>query len=488
MSRADRYDLVIVGMGSGGMVAATFAASLPLRVAVVERDRVGGECLWTGCVPSKALLASAKVAHTLRHAERWGVPASTGAVDTAAVWARIKAVQAEIAATDDNPRHFEHLGVEVITGEARLAGPHAVVVGERILWTRFVLLCTGSRPAAPPIEGLAEHGFLTNETVFSLDRAPASLVMIGGGPIAIELAQAMVRLGVPTTVLERGETILAREEPELVRTLGGLLEDEGVVLGTGVEVERVSVEGATKVVHGTSNGTSRRWCGAEILVATGRAPNLEALGLDTAGVQATRSGVVVDDRMRTSLPWVYAAGDVAGGPLFTHAAGHQAVRAVRDMFFPGRGRVSELVPWCTFTDPELAHVGLTAAEARKHHGSAVEVHRLDLSHSDRARAEGHREGAVVVVTAGGTVVGGHILAPAAGEMIHELAVAVRDEVTLAGLASLIHVYPTLATSVGQLGADAAFAAAGRWAPLVRAGRLWDRLAHRRPRSSSSRRG
>jgi len=478
--RAQRYDLVVVGMGSGGMVAAEFAASLPLRVAVVERDRVGGECLWTGCVPSKTLLASAKVAHTVRHADRWGVGAGESSVDTAAVWARIRAVQDEIAATDDSPRRFEALGIEVVRGEAALRDPHTVAVGDRLLSTRFILVCTGSQPSAPPIAGLAETGFLTNETVFALERAPSSLLMIGGGPIAIELAQAMVRLGVATTVLEKLPGILAREEPELVAVLRRLLGEEGVALHTGVDIERVTVErgaveGATKVVHGVEAGVPRRWGAEEILVAAGRSPNVSGLGLDALGVETTSRGVVVDDRMRTTVASVYAAGDVAGRYLFTHSAGHEAVRAVRDMFFPGRGTVSDLVPWCTFTDPELAHVGITADEAGQRHGDAVEVHRLALSHSDRARADGHAEGCIMVVTARGTIVGAHILAPAAGELIHELALAVREGLALSGLASLIHVYPTLATSVGQLGAEAAFAGAGRWASLVRAGRIWDRL-------------
>lgn len=479
MPRAQRYDLVVVGMGSGGMVAAEFAASLPLRVAVVERDRVGGECLWTGCVPSKALLASAKVAHTVRHADRWGVDAQEPKVDTAAVWARIRAVQDEIAATDDSPERFEALGIEMVRGVARLRGPHLVSVGERLLSTRFVLLCTGSHPSIPPIGGLADAGYLTNETVFSLERAPSSLIVIGGGPIAIELAQAFVRLGVPTTVLERAPGILAREQPELASVLARLLVAEGVELHTGVDISHVSVEGGTKAVYATLEGESRRWEAEEILVATGRVPNLEGLGLEALGIETTSRGVVVDERMRTTATSVYAAGDVAGRYQFTHSAAHEAVRGVRDMFFPGRGTVSDLVPWCTFTDPELAHVGLTADEARRRHGDGVEVHRLELTHSDRARAEGHPEGSISVVTAKGRVVGAHILAPAAGELIHELALAMRQGLSLSGLASLIHVYPTLATSIGQLGAEAAFAAAGRWSSLVRVGRHWDRFRSRR---------
>ncbi len=475
MGPGHRYDLVVVGMGSGGMVAAELAASLPLRVAVVERDRVGGECLWTGCVPSKALLASAKVAQAMRTADRFGLVSVDPVVDTGAVWDRVRAVQDQIAATDDSPARFEALGVEVVAGQARLIDAHTVAVGERRLSTRFVLLCTGSRPSSLPVEGLAQAGYLTNETIFGLARAPASITMIGGGPIAIELAQAMHRLGVGVTVLEKAPGILLREEPELVTVLARLLAHEGLTIHTGVDIERVVVEGDRKVVVGTEGGRSRRWDAEELLVAVGRTPNLDGLGLDQVGVTTTSKGVVVDERMRTSVPSIYAAGDVAGRFLFTHSAAHEAVRAVRDMFFPGKGTVTTLVPWCTFTEPELAHVGMTAEEARRHGGGQVEVHRLELAHSDRARADGHAEGSVLVVTVDRVVRGAHILAPSAGEMIHELALAIQEELELTELASLIHVYPTLATSVGRLAAEAAFAGARRWAWTVRLGRTWDRL-------------
>ena len=473
-----RYDLVVVGMGSGGMVAAELAASLPLRVAVVERDRVGGECLWTGCVPSKALLASARVAHTVRTAGRYGIGAQPPDIDTAAVWSRIKAVQDGIAATDDDPRRFEALGIELVRGSGRLVDPHTVAVGDARLSTRFVLLCTGSRPATIPVDGLAEAGFLTNETVFDLHRAPSSIILIGGGPIAVELAQAMSRLGVDVTVLQRPETILVREEPELVALLSARLRDEGVGIHQGVDVRRVTVEDGRKVVHADEGGSGRRWEAEEVLVAAGRRPNLDGLDLDRVGVETTGRGIVVDDRMRSSVPSVYAAGDVAGRDLVTHSAAHDAVRAVRDMFFPGRGTVSGLVPWCTFTDPELAHAGLTTSEARAEHGDDVEVHRLDLAHSDRARADGHAEGRVVIVTAGGRIVGAHVLAPAAGEVVHELALAIDRGMKLSDLASLIHIYPTYATSIGQLAAEAAFAGARRFSWTVRAGRIADTLRRR----------
>ena len=470
MNRADRFDLVIVGMGSGGMPAAEFAAALPIRVAVVERGRVGGDCLWTGCVPSKALLASSKAAHTMRTADRWGLPSVDPQIDTEAVWKRVRAVREEIASTDDDPARYEAMGVEVVRGDARLLDPHTVAVGDRRLRARYVLLCTGSRPAEPDVEGLAEAGYLTSENVFELEHPPASVAMLGGGPIAIELAQAFTRLGIEATVLQKGDGILPRDEPLLVERLTALLRDDGVDLRLDASVQKVAVERGRKVVSGTVGGQSFRLEADDVFVAVGRRPNVEGLGLEALGIEVGARGVVVDERMRTAVPSVYAAGDVAGRYLFTHAAGHEGVRAVRDMFFPGKGTVADLVPWCTFTDPELAHAGLTSAEARERH-DGVEVHRLDLSHSDRARADGHAEGAVVAVTARGRLVGAHVLSPSAGELIHELALGIRSGMRLSDLASLIHVYPTLATSVGQLAAEAAFEGAGRFAWVVRAGNV-----------------
>lgn len=450
------------------MVAAEFTATLDLRLVAVERGRLGGDCLWTGCVPSKALIASAKVAHHMRTAGRYGITAVEPEVDTAAVWRRIHAVQDEIAATDDSPARFTDLGVELIAGDARVTGPHTVEAGGRVLDTRFILLCTGSRPATPPVEGLADAGFLTSESVFELDRAPESLVVIGGGPISIEMAQAFRRLAIPVTVLQRGPAILPRDEPDLVAVLTRVLRDEGVELLLDVDVQRVCVENGRKVIHGTVAGTPSRWEAAEILVGTGRRPNVEGLGLEEVGVAVGPRGITVDERMRTTVPSIYAAGDLAGRHLFTHSAGYEAVRAVRDMFFPGRGRARALIPWCTFTDPELAHAGMTVAEARAAHGEdAVEVFRQDLTHSDRGRADGATEGAIVVVTARGRVVGGHILAPAAGEMIGELGLAITRKLKLSQVASSVHVYPTLSLGVGQLAADAAFESARRLRWLVR---------------------
>jgi len=468
---ADQFDLVIVGMGSGGMVAAEFAATLDLKVAVAERGRVGGDCLWTGCVPSKALLASAKVAHHLRHADQWGLGAVTPHIDRSSVWDRIRSVQQSVASTDDNPDRFRDMGIDIVAGFARVTGPHTVVVkteqGDRELPTRFVLLSTGSRPAVPNIEGLADVGYVTSESLFELTDPPASFVNIGGGPIAVEMVQGFTRLGIPTTLLQKGPRILPRDEPMLVDLLVERLRDEGVDLHVNVETQQVTRDGDHKVVHGTENGEAHTWAADEVLVAVGRAPNVEGLGLDELGIETGPKGVVVDNRGRTSVETIYACGDIAGRFLFTHSAAYEGVRAVRDMFFPGKGKVVAGVPWCTFTDPELAHAGLTEAQARDQFKGDVEVWRQDLVHNDRARADGATTGAIIVITHKKRVVGAHILAPAAGEMIHEFALAIEQDVGLSELSDFMHVYPTLSTSIGQLAGEAAFEKAEKLRWLVK---------------------
>lgn len=465
MRHETKYDLIIVGTGSAGMVAAEFAPKLGVKVASVERDRIGGDCLWTGCVPSKALLASAKAAHTIRHADAYGLQAAEPRVDTARVWERIHAIREQIGSGDDSPERFREMGVDLHMGDARLTSPTTVRVGDDELHARYVLLATGSRPAAPPVAGLAEAGYLSSERIFDLDRGPSSLVMIGAGPISMELAQALTRLDIPVTVLERGDQVLTREEPELAARLVEVLRCEGVNLQTGVEIERVTVgEDGSKTVH----AGERSWTAAEIFVGAGRMPNVENLGLEDVGVRFGRRGVEVDDRLRSSVKSIYAAGDVAGRYLFTHSAGYEAARAVRNMFLPGGSGGDFLVPWCTFTDPELAHAGLTERQARAQHGDgAVTVWRQDLSHSDRARADSADNGEIRIVTAKGRIVGAHALAPSAGELISELALAIDRKLKLTELATLVHVYPTIALAIQQIASQASYASAERFSWLVR---------------------
>lgn len=467
---AQEYDLVIIGLGSGGILAAEFAAGeLGLRVAAVERGRIGGDCLWTGCVPSKALVASARVAHTVRHAREFGVGAGEPDIDLRAVWARIASIQADVAATDHSPEHLRELGIELVEGSGRITGYRQVTVdtvdGERQLDTRYVLVCTGSRPSVPPIPGLDTVDYHTNETLFEVDEPPASLVMIGGGPIATELAQSMVRLGVPTTVIEMAHRLVPRDEPELADRLGQVLRREGVELHLATSATAVR-RGGDGVVVETDEG---EFTAAGLVVATGRTANVEGLGLSELGVPVSRRGIAVDGRNRTLVPSIYVVGDAAEGRAdFTHVAAHDAVLAVRDMFFPGRGVPAMLTPWCTFTDPELAHVGLTAAEARERHGGgAVKVHRHELAQNDRARADGATDGMLLIVTARDRIVGAHALAPAAGELIHELALAIQFGAKLSDLSDLIHIYPTLAAGIGRIAADRSFETAERYRSLAK---------------------
>lgn len=466
---ADRYDLVILGLGAGGLLAAELAASIGLRVAAVERDRMGGDQLWTGSIPSKALVASARAAYTMRHADRYGLAPVEPTIDLGAVWQRIRDIQAGLAATQADPDRYTRLGVELLRGEARITGPNEVTVaGGRSLDTRYVLVCTGSRPTTLELPGLASSSFLTSDSLFALERPPASLAVVGGGPVGVELAQALTRLGVRVTVLQRGPRLLPRDEPALVARLTERLRADGVEVHLGAHVQSVGVEGGERVVTARLEGPETRHFTAEaVLLAVGRTANVEDLGLEALGVTVGPNGVEVDERGRTSVRSIYVAGDAAGRHRFAHVAAHEAVQAVRDAFFPGRGNLTDVVPWCTFTDPELAHAGLTVAEAEARHGENVDVWQLDLSRSDRARTDGVEGGALVVVTARGRIVGAHLLAPSAGEMIHELALAIEQGMKLADVASLVHVYPTLSTSIGQLAAEALFERAQKLRWLMR---------------------
>ena len=456
-------------MGSAGLTATEFATGLGLRVAVVERARIGGDCLWTGCVPSKALVASAKVAHTMRNAHRVGIGSVEPVIDLPTVWRRARSVQAEIAATDDNPHRYRQMGAELITGHARLTGASEVTVqaddgATTVLETRFVLLCTGSRPHIPPIDGLSTDWCLTSENLFQLNAPPASLAIIGGGPMGVEMAQALQRLGVEVTVFQRAHTLLPRLERSLVARLAAMLAEEGVVVHTTADVRSCVRRPDGLVDVGATVGHDGRAVNlrvAGVLVAAGRTANTGDLGLEDLGIEVTERGIQVDDRGRTAVRTVYAAGDAAGRRYLTNSAGYEALRAVRDMFFPGKGNVDSAIPSCVFSDPELASVGLTVDQAEEQFGTDSDSWRIDLAHNDRARTDAHSEGSVVIVTAKGRIVGAHLLAPNAGEMVHELSLAIHRELRLEELAEAVHVYPTVAGAIGQLAAESAYEKAHR---------------------------
>ncbi len=449
---ARRYNVVVVGAGTAGLVTAAGAAGLGARVALVERHFMGGDCLVTGCVPSKAVIRSSRVIGELREAARFGVEVPGGAaVDFGAVMARMRRIRAEISPHDSAWRFARELGVDVFLGDAAFTGPDALAVGGRTLRFARAVVATGARPGHPPIPGLAETGFLTSETVFELTEQPGHLAVVGGGPIGCELAQALRRLGAAVTLLSDAPQLLPREDRDAAEIVREALLRDGVRLVLGVEVTGVAREEKKKILRYRENGREETVAADEILVAAGRVPNVEGLGLETAGVRHTKEGVVVDDHLQTTNHRIYAAGDVCLGWKFTHAADAAARIVVQNALFglAGRRRVSRLVmPWCTYTDPEVARVGLNEREAGER-GLAIDTLVRRLEDVDRARTDGETEGFVKVHVRRGTdrIVGATIVARRAGEMISEVTLAIVAGVGLGRLAGVIHPYPTQAEAV-----------------------------------------
>lgn len=450
--RRESYDVVILGAGSGGLSAATMAAALGASVALVDRGPFGGDCLNTGCVPSKALLHVARLAAQARRAGELGLNVQLGPVDLGAVADHVARVIADIYADSDAPENFEAQGVDPIIGEARFSSPDELSVNGQSLRAARYLICTGSHPVVPPVPGLLEAGYLTNETVFAARRLPADLVVIGGGPIGCELGQAFARLGSRVTILQRPQRLLPKDEPEASAVLLRRFHEEGITVHAGADVRSVSVQNGRKVVEALTPAGPIRASGEEILVAVGRAPAVAGLGLDEAGVRFDpRKGITTDAYLQTTNKRVYAAGDVIGGYLFTHAAALQARLAIRNMLFPARGKLDERVmPWATFTEPEVAHVGLTEAEARRQNGDDVKVYTQQMRGIDRAVTEGETAGLIkLVATARGKLLGAQIVGPSAGEYINELALALQQNLTLSDLAATTHAYPTVALGIQQ---------------------------------------
>lgn len=452
MSATDTYDIIAIGGGTAGLVTAAGGAGLGARVALVERHRMGGECLWNGCVPSKALIAAAKAAHHARHARRFGVEVGDVRVHLGEALDHVRAVQARIA-PHDSPERFRGLGVDVHLGHARLVSPREVEVDGKRLRARNIVIATGTRPAVPPIPGLADAPYLTNESVFDVTSLPGTLIVIGGGPIGVEMAQAFARLGSTVHVVEALPEFFSREDRELAGLLQVQLEAEGLTFHLGAAATAVRhASGVTSVDIKRADGSTATLQGDALLVAVGRSPNLKDLGLEQVGVKTDRGGVVVDGYLRTSVPGVWAVGDiVSGGLKFTHAADHMARGLLRNALFPGKSRLDfSSVPWVTYTEPELAHIGLTETEARQRHGDRVGVWRRDVGAVDRVIADGGPAGMVKIVTdAKGRVLGGHILGPHAGDMIGELTIALKHRMTVAQLGAVIHPYPTTAEAIKQ---------------------------------------
>lgn len=439
-----RYHLVVVGAGTAGLVCAAIAAGLGAQVALVERARMGGDCLNAGCVPSKALLSAARSWHTAREAERkFGGPPVTGAGDFGAVMARLRRLRAELAPVDGAAR-FAGLGVDVFLGEGRFVARDTVVVGKSRLRFKKAVIATGGRPALPAIPGLAAVPYLTHESLFALTELPPRLAIVGGGPIGCEMAQAFARFGSEVHLFQTGTRLLARDDADAAAILAQRLAAEGVHLHLATQIQQVAAVGApTRVEFWGPEGAGIQEVD-RLLIATGRTPNLEGLGLAAAGVEVGEDGIVLDARLRTSNRQIFALGDVVNRLQFTHHADAQARLVVQNALFFGRRRRQELVlPWCTYTSPEIAQVGLTAEEAGRQ-GIAIDTLRIDLAEVDRALLDGQAEGFLKVHLAKGRdrIVGATLVAEHAGEQIGHLTLAMTHGLGLAQLGATLFPYPT----------------------------------------------
>lgn len=435
---APRYHMVVIGAGTAGLVSAAGAAGLGARVALIERGLMGGDCLNVGCVPSKGVIRAARSWQEARlAAERFGGPAVDPQArgDFGAAMARMRRLRAGISVHDSAER-FRGLGVDVFLGDGRFTGPDTIEVGGKTLRFRRAVIATGARAAAPPVPGLAEAGYRTNETIFNLTELPETLVVIGGGPIGCEMAQAFARLGSRVTLLDKDDHVLVREDAEAAEVVQKAMMRDGVQLELQAKI--LEVRDRTVVIEG------REIVADEILVAAGRAPNVENLGLEAAGVKYGKRGVEVDDNLRTSNRSVFACGDVASRYQFTHIADAQARIVIQNALFFGRAKASALtIPWCTYTTPEIAHVGLYEKDARER-GIEVDTLTVQLSTVDRAILDGADEGFLRLHLEKGKdrILGATLVAEHAGDMIGELCLAITHNIGLGKIASVIHPYPT----------------------------------------------
>ncbi len=458
---APSYNLVVVGGGTAGLVAAAGAAGLGARVALIERHLLGGDCLNSGCVPSKSLLRSAHAIADIRAAAEVGVTVDPTAVkvDFGAVMERLREIRSRISKHDSAKRFRDELGVDVFIGEGRFKSANEIEVAGKTLKFKKAVIATGARPFVPPIPGLEEAGYHTNESIFGLTELPARIGIIGGGPIGCELAQSFASLGSQVTLIERSHQFLVREDPDAADILRAALERDGVDVALDTGVGAVESDGDVKrmkLVRGGSNGgqTKEDWIEVDaILVGAGRIPNVEGLGLEAVGIETNRGGIVVDDQLRTANSNVYASGDVCMSTRFTHAADFASRAVIQNALFFGRKKLSALtIPWCTYTRPEVAHVGMYERDA-KEKGIEVDTYIRPFAEVDRAIAEGEEEGFVKIHTVKGkdTIVGATIVAKHAGEMISEVSVAMAGGVGLSKLSAVIHPYPTQAEAIRQVG-------------------------------------
>jgi pyruvate/2-oxoglutarate dehydrogenase complex dihydrolipoamide dehydrogenase (E3) component len=440
------YHLIVIGAGSGGLVTAAGAAGLGTKVALIEKHRMGGDCLNTGCVPSKALIRAAKLAHDARTAHRFGFAPHTFDINMDEVMRSVRGAQ-ETLAHHDSVERFTSLGVDVHLGEYRFVSPHEVSNGQETLRAKRIVIATGAAPFVPPIKGLSDIPYLTSDTVWNLHTVPKRLVVLGGGPIGAELTQAFARLGSTVSIVEMLDRLLIREDQAVSDLMRARFEREGIavhVQSKATEVQQSADGYALTIVD--PQGQEQSIPFDQILVSVGRAPNVAHLNLEAAGVQYSPKGIAVDAYLRSSARHIYACGDVVGPYQFTHTADFQARLILRNALFPGKSKIDyRVVPWCTFTEPEVARVGLNETDAQTQE-VPYDRYTYALSDLDRAVCDREDEGFITVLTKKGsdqllgvTLVGAH-----AGDLIHELALALHQNIGLKQIASMIHIYPTMA--------------------------------------------
>ena len=447
------YDVIVIGGGAAGLTAAGVSASLGAKTAMIEEKKLGGDCTWYGCIPSKTLLKSAKVAQTIREAQKYGIRTGDLTVDFEAVMKRVNTIQQEVYREADAPEIYEKMGITVIGGLGSFADEHTVTITKKgmepqSLRAKNMVIATGSRPVIPPVEGLDTVQFLTNETIFSLKKQPKKLLVIGAGPIGTEMGQAFTRLGSDVTVFDFGERILSKDHPELTSILQDVLAGEGIAFRLNTAVKKVEKKNNSIVVTAEDRKTGDSFTvdGDALLVASGRQANIETLNLDAAGVDTHKRGIIVNESCQTSRHHIYACGDVAGGMQFTHMAEHMAKVAASKMLTHLPMKTDDRhVPWCTYTEPEIAHVGETEEELKRRN-AGYELYRFPFSRIDRAITESETEGWIRIYAAGfdGKIFGADILGVHAGDLISELALAMRNGVTLRQMSDTIHPYPSYA--------------------------------------------
>ena len=450
---ASRYNMVVVGAGTAGLVTAAGVAGLGGKVALIERYLLGGDCLNFGCVPSKTLIAASRVAAGLRRADRYGITSAAGEVDFAAIMERVRRVRAQVSHHDAAER-FRDMGVDIFLGDAAFIGPSTVEVGGLQLQFARACIAAGARAFRPEIEGLADAGFHTNETIFSLTELPRRLAVLGSGPLGCELAQAFARLGSEVTIIERSSQFLGKEDHDAAEIVGQSFMRDGIDCMLNTEVRRVARdENGKHLLLSTPDG-EKTVTMDDILVGFGRVPNVDGLGLGAAGVEYdARHGVKVDDHLRTTNKRIYAAGDVCLKHKFTHTADAAARIVIQNALFWGRKKFSALtIPWCTYTDPEVAHVGLYEHEAQER-SIEVDTFTKPFTDNDRTLTEGEDQGFIRILVKKGSdrIVGATIVGPRAGDMISELSIAMAGKVGLGTIAGVIHPYPTLAEAIKGTG-------------------------------------